>query len=78
VKLVILAPRWCVGAFRDPETKTTAMPVPAQRHGMGVTFLCPVHMDHRLAVFFSNPIDGGPAVEGRKFLWRRTGETSTR
>lgn len=75
MKLIILAPRWCVGAFRDPATKTTTMPAPAKRHGMGITFLCPVHLDHRLAVFFSNPIDGGTAVEGREFLWRRKGDT---
>jgi hypothetical protein len=73
VKLTILAPRWCVGAFTDPKTKKTVMPT--DRSGMGISFLCPKHLDHRVAVFFANPIDGGPAVEGREFLMRRTGTT---
>lgn len=51
------------------------MPTVAQRHGMGITFLCPVHFDHRLAVFFSNPLDGKPPVEGRSHLWRRSGDS---
>jgi hypothetical protein len=71
MKLIVLVPRWCVGAYRDPKTKNTVMP--AGRQGMGISFLCPKHLDHRVAVFFSNPIDGGPAVEGRDFLVKRTG-----
>lgn len=44
---------------------------------MGLSFLCPVHRDHRLVVMFANPVDGGvPATldEGR-CTWQRTGET---
>jgi hypothetical protein len=49
-------------------------PVP-RRDGMGIIFDCPCGKcdeDHQLAVPFSNPIDGGPAIERG---WKRTGET---
>ena len=45
------------------------------RHGQGISFECPVHRDHRLAVMFSNPVDGLPACGESKYLWQRTGET---
>ena len=45
------------------------------RHGMGVSFLCPVHHDHRLAVGFVNTVDGGPAFTDMNYLWQRSGET---
>lgn len=47
------------------------------RHGMGLSFLCPVHRDHRLVVMFANPIDGLPAAtpEEGHYQWQRTGET---
>lgn len=42
----------------------------AGRHGMGVSFLCPVHgnngangMACYLGVWFENPVDGGPAYQ---------------
>lgn len=60
LKLTELEPRWCSEAGR---------------HGMGLTFLCPVHRNHRLGVQFANPIDGGAAMQGQKYLWRRQGET---
>ncbi len=47
------------------------------RHGMGITFDCPVHGDHKLGVPFVNPIDGGepcPNVDKGR-LWHRDGET---
>lgn len=42
---------------------------------MGLSFLCPVHRTHRLAVPFANPVDGGPPASGYEFLWQRKGET---
>lgn len=61
MKLIDLDPRWCSSAGR---------------HGMGLTFLCPVHRDHRLGVQFANPIDGGePMRDGQRYLWQRSGET---
>ncbi len=62
MKLTELDPRWCVAG-------------PGERHGMGISFECPVHRDHRLAVMFANPIDGLPKCEGPKYTWQRTGET---
>ncbi len=48
------------------------------RHGMGISFDCPVHRTHRLAVAFANPVDGGQKMTGQsgpKYWWQRTGET---
>ena len=45
---------------------------------MGITFLCPVHRDHRLGVQFLNPVDGGAPMEvsdSTRYLWKREGET---
>ncbi len=53
----------------------------AGRHGQGISFECPIHRSHRLAVAFVNPIDGGGKMDGNgygpgpKFLWHREGET---
>jgi hypothetical protein len=47
---------------------------------MALTFRCP-HCKIRLAVWFKNPIDGGPPHEEKRAdgtmwpLWQRTGET---
>lgn len=42
---------------------------------MGISFDCPHCRTERLAVFFTNPLDGGePAVEPQ-FLWRRSGDS---
>jgi hypothetical protein len=58
MRLADLEPRWIVGSpLYDGINRT----------GMGVSFDCPLHREHRLAVFFANPIDGGPPH-------RRTGE----
>lgn len=45
------------------------------RHGMGISFLCPVHRNHRLAVAFAEPLDGGSPMPGVDFLWKRQGDT---
>jgi hypothetical protein len=54
VKLTDLDPHW----LPDPETL-------GGRHAMGIGFLCPVHGDHRVWLYFHEPLDGGkpePAV----------------
>jgi hypothetical protein len=57
--LVELHPRWLADA--------------EGRRGMGISFDCPVHRDHRLAVFFVNPTDGGPPrADGNR--WQRHGD----
>lgn len=43
------------------------------RHGQGVTFLCPCCRVMRLAVAFSNPLDGGAPANSVKY-WERDGE----
>jgi len=51
------------------------------RHGMGISFECPIHRTHRLAVPFANPVDGGAKMSDRGYgggpdhWWQRTGET---
>jgi hypothetical protein len=48
------------------------------RQGMGVSFMCPCCRDIHLAVWFANPIDGGPPAHSDidpKPRWVRTGET---
>ena len=45
------------------------------RRGMGVSFDCPIHRNHRLAVAFANPVDGGLKMRGCQHHWHRTGET---
>jgi hypothetical protein len=44
------------------------------RHGMGLSFLCPHCRQVRLGVFYKNPIDGRvPSDDG--LLWTRSGDT---
>lgn len=54
----------------------------ADRRGMGITFRCPCRggaCRQRLAVWFANPVDGGPPVDASQRLpapaWHRTGAT---
>ena len=62
MKLTELEPKWCVDVNEG-------------RHGMGLSFLCPVHRNHKLVVMFANPIDGGAASKSDKYLWHREGDT---
>jgi hypothetical protein len=80
MKLLDLEPHWCSAGYWMPSPNSTSGRIQMygdNRHGMGLSFLCPVHRDHRLAVLFSNPIDGGPAgtLEEGRYAWQRTGET---
>ncbi len=62
MRLADLDPRWLASG--------------PKRHGMGVSFRC-LHCDIRLAVWFENPLDGGPSIERsshRGPLWKRTGD----
>jgi hypothetical protein len=79
MKLVDLDPRWAVdadivigGVARHYEN----------RHGMAVSFECPCcfdpavgHARTRLAVWFENPIDGGPKTDDADKWWTRSGES---
>lgn len=65
MKLSDLDPRWCIGGGS----------LFYGRHGMGMSFLCPVHKNHRLAVMFSNPLDGQPRDTSARYCWLRTGDT---
>jgi hypothetical protein len=40
----------------------------------GLSFICPTHRNHRLAVFFENPADGLPPERSVKYRWHREGE----
>jgi hypothetical protein len=63
VKLTELEPSWCSQG--------------SDRHGMGISFLCPHCHETHLAVWFTNPLDGGPPIddEHRPFKYLRTGDT---
>lgn len=68
MKLTELKPKWMMQITEDNRLDCKS------RHGMGIVFDCPVHRNHRLGIFFKNPIDGLPAAEGQ-LLWQRTGES---
>lgn len=86
IPLVDLQPRW-MGAGGEGVTQD-GQPVP-ERHGVGITFLCPCEDctskrtgnyddDWHLRVYvgFRNPLDGGPAYDPRPGQqWERGGET---
>lgn len=61
MRLVDLEPRWST-EYGD------------NRHGLGITFLCPCCLKTRIGVAFSNPVDGGPP-SSRVLKWQRTGDT---
>lgn len=72
MRLTELNPRWAV----DADIVLGGQSVHDEdRHGMAVSFDCPCCAGKtRLAVFFSNPIDGkAPSDDGHK-LWTRSGD----
>lgn len=75
--LLELQPRWCLASRWDSPDGTPHFVNGdmTKRSGMGLSFLCPVHRDHRLVVMFANPIDGLPRCAESKYCWQRTGET---
>jgi len=81
MKLIDLDPRWCTAARWDTPDGTMHFehvnnaPETIVRRGMGLTFNCPVHRNHRLGVMFANPIDGLPGDATAKYRWHRDGDT---
>jgi len=78
MRLIDLEPRWVVAHRWDDADGTMQFQwaeAPLRRHGMGLSFLCPVHRDHRLAVMFANPLDGQPPDAEAQYLWKRDGDT---
>lgn len=75
MKLVDLNPRW-VSAGGEGISRMVdgeRVPVP-ERLGIGIGFDCPCGCEDRAFVYFSNPLDGGPAYENAKHCWKRGGE----
>ena len=78
MKLIDLNPRWCIGAEYVDDKGTICRITNNPNHGrigMGLSFDCPVHRNHRLVVMFVNPIDDMPKDSTTKHLWSRTGDT---
>lgn len=71
MKLVDLNPRWTVSLEPGYIVGHSG---PA-RHGMGISFECPIHRKHRLAIFFSNPIDGLSPAANEENYWERAGDS---
>jgi len=46
-----------------------------ERHGVGVSFMCPCGCASPCFVPFDNPLDGGPSLYGDRPIWHREGET---
>lgn len=61
MRLTELKPRWVVDA--------------AGRQGMGIGLLCPICKAEMIAVWFKQPLDGGPPASDQKHLWNRTGDS---
>ncbi len=66
MRLTDLEPKWTATEYYEP-------PLAWNRTGMGISFLCPHCRDQRLAVMFSNPIDGLAPAKSVKKLWSRVG-----
>jgi hypothetical protein len=74
VRLNDLVPRWVGERGANGHWDGHLYIYDTERSGMGITFDCPLHLKHRLAVMFANPIDGGTPMTDHN-LWQRTGET---
>lgn len=75
MKLTSLNPRWVsYGGHGISKAGGSAIP---ERIGVGITFVCPCgECNRRIFLNFSNPIDGGSAVnEEAQPIWKRTGDT---
>lgn len=74
MRLVDLDPRWA--SDRSRHDAFDVLVYAANHHGMGLTFRCPCCPDSgsRLAVFFTNPFDGGQPHQDAR-TWARTGDT---
>lgn len=74
MKLTELNPKWVASSAWGEKNGQPYQFSTYERNGMGLVFDCPVHRDHRIVVFFANPIDALPPAED-KFLWQRSGDT---
>lgn len=86
MKLLDLDPRWVSISRWDDANGTQHYYDNPPRVG-GITFDCPVHTErctcchqrlqksHRLAVWFTNPVDGQPPQFGIAHLWQRDGDS---
>lgn len=72
MKLVDLDPRW-IQAGGEGIYDKDMKPVP-ERHGVGISFICPCGCGTRCAVMFTNPICGGEPIRDRT-TWERIGDT---
>jgi hypothetical protein len=72
MRLAELNPRWGIDA--DIVIGGTSQRFD-NRTGMAVTFDCPCCRKTRLAVWFANPVDGGPPTDDATNLWQRAGDT---
>jgi hypothetical protein len=87
MKLTELNPHWVISGYREGDDDMTSAQhginsdAAQKRHGMGISFGCPKcdkQYNHRLVVYFSNPLDGGPKAWWygiEDFFWNRTGNT---
>ncbi len=72
MKLTDLNPRWLYSGLDDEGDLT------ADSRRVGVTFDCPCGCSpdgQRVAIEFSNPIEGGAPTRSDGHTWQRTGET---
>lgn len=74
MKLSDLNPRWAIDADIVIGGVTHH---DEDRHGMAISFDCPHCGEQRLAVWFKNPIDGGPPSDDvdPQHQWQRAGTT---
>ena len=71
MKLIELNPKW-IGAGGEEVFDKDHNPIP-ERTGVGVGFDCPCGCESRCFIPFTNPLDGGPAIQDR-VTWERTGD----
>lgn len=48
-------------------------PIP-KREGVGLAFDCPCGCGRRAYIDFENPMDGGPPINDKRHVWKRTRE----
>jgi|ERR1700674_2383428 len=77
MKLTSLDPHWVlIHRWDTPDgTQHFTNGDGSQRHGGGISFICPQHGTHRLVVWFENPVDGLPPEATAEHRWTRIGET---
>lgn len=80
MKLVDLQPHWIqIHSWDAPDGTQYFHYLGSDRNKReapgGVTFICPVHRTHRLAVWFENPADGLPPERSAEHRWHREGTT---